>query len=100
MDPSGTYTLHIALASATNSHLLGRINNPDRPRPNFMTSALGKSNAIARHGIHGLYNLFTFQIPGYELQIGENIIYLKQARGGGPFNGVMYDYIRFEGPPR
>ncbi|KAM3280900.1 rhamnogalacturonate lyase-like [Capsicum chacoense] len=100
VDSIGTYTLHIALASATNSHLLGRINDPYRPRPHFQTQALGKSNAIARHGIHGLYSLFTFQIPGYELQIGENIIYLKQARGGSPFNGVMYDYIRFEGPPR
>ncbi|KAH0695015.1 hypothetical protein KY290_023277 [Solanum tuberosum] len=100
VDPSGTYTLHIALASATSSHLLGRINNPIRPRPTFQTPGIGQSNAIARHGIHGLYSLFTFEIPGYNLQIGENIIYLTQARGGSPFNGVMYDYIRLEGPPQ
>ncbi|XP_027772542.1 uncharacterized protein LOC107016450 [Solanum pennellii] len=98
VDPSGTYTLHIALASATSSHLLGRINNPTKPRPIFQTPGLGKSNAIARHGIHGLYSLFTFEIPGNNLQIGENIIYLTQAKGGTPFNGVMYDYIRLEGP--
>ncbi|CAN4090013.1 unnamed protein product [Withania somnifera] len=98
VDPSGIYTLHVALASATRSHLLGRVNNPYRPRPNFQTQGIGESNAIARHGIHGLYSLFTFQIQGYELQIGENIIYLKQAKGGSPFIGVMYDYIRLEGP--
>ncbi|XP_018629377.3 uncharacterized protein [Nicotiana tomentosiformis] len=100
VDPMGTYTLHVALASATYSHLQGRINNPDRRRPNFETPGIGRSNAIARHGIHGLYSLFSFQIPGYELQNGENIIYLKQAKGGSPFNGVMYDYLRLEGPPQ
>ncbi|XP_060184761.1 uncharacterized protein LOC132614352 [Lycium barbarum] len=98
VDPNGTYAIHVALASATYSHLQGRINRINRPRPNFETPGLGKSNAIARHGIHGLYSLFTFQIPGSDLQNGENIIYLKQAKGGSPFIGVMYDYIRFEGP--
>ncbi|CAA2963168.1 probable rhamnogalacturonate lyase B [Olea europaea subsp. europaea] len=29
----------------------------------------------------------------------KHTIYLKQSRGATPFNGVMYDYIRFEGPP-
>lgn len=74
------------------------INTPSKPRPWFDSSPIGMSNAIARHGIHGLYSLFTFEILGNNLQIGENIIYLTQAKGGTPFNGVMYDYIRLEGP--
>ncbi|KAF3642970.1 putative mitochondrial uncoupling protein 5-like [Capsicum annuum] len=100
VDPKGTYTLRIALASATYSHLQGRINNPSRPMPHFETPSTGRSNAIARHGIHGLYWLFNFQIQGLQLQKGENTIFLKQIKGGNPFYGHQYDYIRLEGPPQ
>ncbi|KAF3637483.1 putative pentatricopeptide repeat-containing protein, mitochondrial-like [Capsicum annuum] len=94
---SATYYLHIALASASYAHLQVWINNPSRQRPWFDSSQIGKSNAIARHGIHGLYTLFNIEFPGTQLHIGENIIYLKQASVNGPFNGFMYDYIRLEG---
>ncbi|PHT30957.1 hypothetical protein CQW23_27294 [Capsicum baccatum] len=73
------------------------INKPSRPRPWFDSSQIGKSNAIARHGIHGLYTLFIIEFPGTQLHVGENIIYLRQASVNGPFNGFMYDYIRLEG---
>ncbi|KAM3283236.1 hypothetical protein P3S67_026881 [Capsicum chacoense] len=94
---SASYYLHIALASASYAHLQVWINNPSRPRPWFDSSQIGKSNAIARHGIHGLYTLFNIEFPGTQLHVGENIIYLKQASVNGPFNGFMYDYIRLEG---
>ncbi|XAR73519.1 Rhamnogalacturonan endolyase [Bertholletia excelsa] len=96
----GTYTLRLALASAAMAELQVRINNPTRERPNFTTGRIGKDNAIARHGIHGLYWLYSVDIPSIELVKGTNTIYLRQSRGGGPFTGLMYDYIRLEGPPR
>lgn len=68
--------------------------------PHFETPSIGRSNAIARHGIHGLYWLFNFKIQGLHLQKGENTIYLKQIKGGNPFYGHQYDYIRLEGPPQ
>nr|AFA41489.1 putative lyase [Solanum tuberosum] len=98
VDSSGTYHLHIALASASYAHLLVWINTPSKPRPWFDSSPIGMSNAIARHGIHGLYMTFDIEFPGTQLYIGENIIYLKQASVYGPFTGLMYDYIRLEGP--
>ncbi|KAM3327860.1 rhamnogalacturonate lyase-like [Capsicum galapagoense] len=96
----GTYHLHIALASAAYAHLQVWINTPSKPRPWFDSSKIGNSNAIARHGIHGLYTLFNIEFPGTQLHVGENIIYLKQASIDTPFNGFMYDYIRLEGPSR
>ncbi|XP_049399657.1 uncharacterized protein LOC125863657 [Solanum stenotomum] len=98
VDSSGTYHLHIALASASYAHLLVWINTPSKPRPWFDSSPIGMSNAIARHGIHGLYMAFDIEFSGTQLYIGENIIYLKQASVYGPFTGLMYDYIRLEGP--
>lgn len=92
------YTLRLALASATASEIQVRFNNPSSDRPLFTTGAVGKDNAIARHGIHGLYWLYGIDVPGSQLVEGKNTIYLTQARSDGPFQGVMYDYIRFEGP--
>ncbi|XP_070033040.1 uncharacterized protein [Nicotiana tomentosiformis] len=100
VDPNGIYYLRIALASASYGHLQVWIYTPSKPRPWFDTLQIGQSNAIARHGIHGLYMTFDIQFPGNLLQIGKNIIYLKQASANGPFNGLMYDYIRLEGPPQ
>lgn len=66
----------------------------------FSTGIIGGDNAIARHGIHGLYWLFNIDIPGTNLNTTiENAIYLTQENAGNPFYGVMYDYIRLEGPP-
>jgi len=60
---------------------------------------IGKDNSIARHGIHGLYWLYNVNIPGSLLVEGDNnTIFLTQARGNGPFQAIMYDYIRLEGP--
>ncbi|GAA0149778.1 lyase [Lithospermum erythrorhizon] len=96
----GIYTVRIALASASYGVIEVRINDPKRQRPNFGTDHIGDDNAIARHGIHGLYWLFSFQVPGSELVEGANTMYLMQSSNGGPFYGVMYDYIRLEGPGR
>ena len=76
-----------------------RINNPDEEAPYFTTGTIGKDNAIARHGIHGLYRLYSLEIPGSQLLFGRNIIYLTQSRGSSPWRGIMYDYLRLEGPP-
>lgn len=59
---------------------------------------IGKDNAIARHGIYGLYWLYSIKIQGIQFMNGTNTIYLKQSRGGRAFVGVMYDYIRLEAP--
>lgn len=97
--PSANYTLRIALASATMAELQVRFNNPELRDPHFMTMVIGTDNAIARHGIHGLYRLFNVDVPSEWLSAGNNTIFLKQAKHDTPFFGVMYDYIRFEGPP-
>ncbi|KAM7515833.1 hypothetical protein LguiA_005416 [Lonicera macranthoides] len=99
VDENGNYTLQLALASASNAELQVRINNPDAPTPHFTTGLIGKDNAIARHGIHGLYWFYSVDIPGSLLEKGRNTIFLRQTRGSSPFYGIMYDYIRLEQPP-
>ncbi|KAK1574839.1 hypothetical protein Q3G72_000309 [Acer saccharum] len=95
----GNYKLQLALASANGAEIQVRFNDADRTdRALFSTGLIGKDNAIARHGIHGLYKLYTIDVPSSHLQRGNNILYLTQSRGIGPFQGVMYDYIRLEGP--
>ncbi|KAJ4964551.1 hypothetical protein NE237_016400 [Protea cynaroides] len=97
-DPNETYMLRVALASATNCELQVRFNIPDVDPPRFTTGVIGKDNAIARHGIHGLYWLYNIEIKTDWLAIGENVIFLTQSRHLSPFQGIMYDYIRMEGP--
>ncbi|GAV73071.1 Rhamnogal_lyase domain-containing protein [Cephalotus follicularis] len=94
----GNYTLQLALASATDSELQVRFNDEKAYPAHFTTGLIGKDNAIARHGIHGLYRLYCIEVPSYQLHNGNNTIYLTQSRALGTFQGVMYDYIRFEGP--
>ncbi|KAL8168062.1 hypothetical protein V2J09_009561 [Rumex salicifolius] len=96
--PYSVYTLQIAIASSNYAELQVRVNNPFRLRPNFRTGMFGKDNAIARHGIHGIYKLFTVSIPSSSLYQGRNTIYLTQPRHSGAFAGLLYDYIRLEGP--
>ncbi|PIA55234.1 hypothetical protein AQUCO_00800159v1 [Aquilegia coerulea] len=96
----GNYTLRLALASATYADLHVRVNNPQANPPLFKTGLIGKDNAIARHGIRGLYRLFNVNVPSKLLLKGSNSIYLTQSRGSSPFIGIMYDYIRLEGPPQ
>lgn len=137
--PKGTYTLQMALASATFSeiqvwclqvlqqtcaslviiskrktklsfssvdrvttlwkHWKVRFNDPSMGKPLFTTMLIGSDNAIARHGIHGLYHFYSIQVPGDNLRRGSNTLALTQSRATTAFQGVMYDYIRLEGPP-
>ncbi|XP_049379050.1 probable rhamnogalacturonate lyase B isoform X2 [Solanum stenotomum] len=98
VDQSSNYTLQLALASAHEAELQVRFNDPEIDAPHYSTGLIGKDNAIARHGIHGIYRLYTINVPGSLLGFGTNIMYLKQSRGDRPFRGLMYDYIRLEGP--
>ncbi|EFJ05307.1 hypothetical protein SELMODRAFT_137340 [Selaginella moellendorffii] len=95
----GTYTLQLAIAAATNAALQVRVNDPTLYTPHFDTLQFGKDNAIARHGIHGLYAMWSIDVESKLLKEGENIIYLTQRKYASVFNGVMYDYLRLEAPP-
>lgn len=75
------------------------MNDEKAEPPLFATGQIGHDNAIARHGIHGLYRLYSMDVPAANLAAGENTIFLKQATSSSAVAGVMYDYIRFEGPP-
>ncbi|CAN7033641.1 unnamed protein product [Brassica rapa subsp. trilocularis] len=92
----GSYTLQIALASAARANLKVRFNN-EYSRP-LLSAGVGRDNAIARHGIHGAYHLYSIDVPGRLLRTGTNTIYLRQSKAVGPFEGLMYDYIRLEEP--
>ncbi|KAG5080959.1 hypothetical protein AAZX31_02G202200 [Glycine max] len=101
VEASNIYRLRLALASANISELQVRVNDPKQDPPLFTTGVIGKDNAIARHGIHGLYWLFSIDVPGLLLEKSVNIIFLTQTMASGPlalFQGIMYDYIRLEGP--
>ncbi|XP_073147215.1 uncharacterized protein [Henckelia pumila] len=98
LDVSGNYTLQLALASANDAELQVRINDETTRIPYFTTGLIGKDNAIARHGIHGLYWLYSVSIPGCLLVSTSNTIFLTQTRALIPWRGIMYDYIRLEGP--
>ncbi|XP_030455890.1 rhamnogalacturonate lyase B isoform X3 [Syzygium oleosum] len=93
------YVLQLALASVTESDLQVRFNDLSIEPPHFATGKIGQDNAIARHGIHGLYWLYSIPVPSSQLRSGSNTIFLTQARAINPYQGVMYDYIRLEGPP-
>ncbi|KAM6594385.1 hypothetical protein CsatA_002088 [Cannabis sativa] len=95
---SKSYTLQLALASASASDLQVRMNERNTYSPIFSTHLLGRDNSIARHGIHGTYWMFSINISGYWLRQGQNILYLTSSRALGPFGGVLYDYLRFEAP--
>jgi rhamnogalacturonan endolyase len=79
-------------------HLQVRFNDQDRPVPHFTSRMFGRDNTIARHGIHGLYWLFNIDVSSAWLVGGMNTIYLKQPWNQSPFQGIMYDYLRLEGP--
>ncbi|TYI43131.1 hypothetical protein ES332_A01G147800v1 [Gossypium tomentosum] len=92
-----TYKLRLALATAHAAELQVRVND-DGKSPLFSSGQIGKDNTIARHGIHGLYRLYHVGIPGNLLLEGDNTIFLTQPKSTSPFQGIMYDYIRLEGP--
>ncbi|KAK4371586.1 hypothetical protein RND71_011061 [Anisodus tanguticus] len=87
---SSNYTLQITLASANEADLQIRINVQDTDVPHFTTGSIGRDNAIARHGIHGLYWMYSIDVPSDFLAIGKNIIFLKQSRGSSPWSEVMF----------
>lgn len=98
---NGLYKLRLALACANVSELQVRVNDAKQDPPLFTTGVIGKDNAIARHGIHGLYWLFNIGVPSILLIKGDNTIFLTQTMATGPlalFQGIMYDYIRLESP--
>ncbi|TYJ47093.1 hypothetical protein E1A91_A02G163800v1 [Gossypium mustelinum] len=94
----GTYTLQMAIAAASFAEVEVRFNDPNSDRPHFTTRRIGYDNAVPRHGIHGLYRLYSIEVPGYRFLKGSNTIYLTQTRSDNSFEAVMYDYIRLEGP--
>ncbi|KAK9037810.1 hypothetical protein V6N11_022710 [Hibiscus sabdariffa] len=98
VNENGTYTLQLALAAASFAEVQVEFNNPNARRPYFTTKRIGYDNVVARHGIHGLYRLYSINVPGYRFRKGENTIYLTQTRSLNSFDAVMYDYIRLEGP--
>lgn len=100
IDQEKSYKLRIALASAHHSDLQVRVNDATADPPLFASGVIGGDNAIARHGIHGLYWLFNIDLPGSKLTQGDNTIFLTQPESTSPFQGIMYDYIRLEGPPK
>ncbi|GAU14328.1 hypothetical protein TSUD_308880 [Trifolium subterraneum] len=100
VNTNGTYKLRLALASVHSAELLIHINNSNATSPPlFSSGVIGKENTIARHGIHGFYWLFNIDVEGTLLVKGNNTIFLTQASNNGPFVGILYDYIRLEGPP-
>ncbi|KAI3832433.1 hypothetical protein MKX03_020667 [Papaver bracteatum] len=98
VDEGTIYKLRVALASTHAAELQIRFNNLGAEIPHFTTGGLYKDNAIARHGIHGLYLLFNVDVKSDWLKDGENTIFLSQVNGQGFSNGIMYDYIRLEAP--
>ncbi|KAL5777441.1 hypothetical protein ACOSP7_010367 [Xanthoceras sorbifolium] len=99
IDKSGLYKLRLVLATANQAQLQVRANNPSQVSPLFSTGVIGHDNTIARHRIHGLYRLFNVDVQGSLLVEGDNTIFLTQTESVSPFQGIIYDYIRLEGPP-
>ncbi|XP_021911764.1 probable rhamnogalacturonate lyase B, partial [Carica papaya] len=97
VDESGIYKLRLALATAQAAELQVRVNDDDLEKsPLFSSGKIGKDNTIARHGIHGLYWVYNVNVPGSLLLNGNNTIFLTQPLSTSRFQGIMYDYIRFE----
>ncbi|KAG0630091.1 hypothetical protein M758_1G153400 [Ceratodon purpureus] len=92
------YKLRIATAAANGAAIQLFVNKLDYRKPVFDTMQYGRDNAIARHGIHGLYKLWTIGVDPHLLRVGPNSFYLRQRKASGPFTGVMYDYLRLEAP--
>ncbi|XP_031262360.1 probable rhamnogalacturonate lyase B [Pistacia vera] len=95
---SGIYKVRLAIASATRSDLKVYVNYIDDGHLAFEEMNLGMDNTVCRHGIHGLYQLFSFDVSSVLLIKGDNSMFLTQARGGDALCGVLYDYIRLEAP--
>ncbi|KAK6150315.1 hypothetical protein DH2020_015247 [Rehmannia glutinosa] len=88
VDKGANYTLQLALASANDAELQVRFNDPKSP-PHFTTGPIGKDNALARHGIRGLYRFYSIGVAWNKLVVGNNTIFLEQAKADGPFREVI-----------
>ncbi|KAM1884042.1 hypothetical protein ACFX13_005324 [Malus domestica] len=95
---TGTHKFRLAIASATRSDLKVHVNAMDIEHLVIQVLNLGTDNAVCRHGVHGLYRLFSGDIPSTLLVKGDNSIFLSQARGGDALCGLFYDYLRLEAP--
>ncbi|XP_068323452.1 uncharacterized protein [Pyrus communis] len=93
---TGTYKFRLAIASATRSDLKVHVNAMDIEHLVIQVLNWGTDNAVCRHGVHGLYRLFSGDIPSTLLVKGDNSIFLSQARGGDALCGLFYDYLRLE----
>ncbi|XP_042065102.1 probable rhamnogalacturonate lyase B isoform X2 [Salvia splendens] len=96
---AGIYKLRLAIASATRSDLEIHVNQMNGEQLVFQVTNLGGDNAVCRHGIHGLYQLFSVDISSALLIHGDNSMFLTQARAGDALCGILYDYLRLEAPP-
>ncbi|GAY35216.1 hypothetical protein CUMW_014990 [Citrus unshiu] len=94
----GTYNLRLAIASATRSDLEIFVNYIDQGHLVYQEMNLGMDNTVCRHGIHGLYQLFSIHVSSLLLIKGDNSMFLVQSRSGDPVCGVLYDYLRLEAP--
>lgn len=81
-----------------NTSLQVHINDMDVKHLVFQVQNLGMDNTVCRHGIHGLYRLYSIDISSSLLVKGDNSLFLTQARGGDAICGVLYDYLRLEAP--
>ncbi|OEL24895.1 hypothetical protein BAE44_0014084 [Dichanthelium oligosanthes] len=93
-----TYTLRIALAASHMSSLQVQVNGGGVWCAPPALQLMGDNNAIARHGIRGTEWSLDFDVEGHLLNQGDNTISITQASALSQFAGVMYDYIRLEGP--
>ncbi|KAL3820723.1 hypothetical protein ACJIZ3_006628 [Penstemon smallii] len=94
----GIYKFRLAIASANRSDLQVHVNQLNVEQLVFQVQNLGTDNTVCRHGIHGLYQLFSIDVSSTLLTEGDNCIFLTQARGGDALCGILYDYIRLEAP--
>ncbi|OAE28694.1 hypothetical protein AXG93_2091s1000 [Marchantia polymorpha subsp. ruderalis] len=86
-ESKGAYKLRMAIAQAQVSAIQVRVNDVSS-KPVYETPAFGKDNAIARHGIQGIYVLYNIDIPAADLKKGNNSIYLTQRKASGPYMGL------------
>ncbi|EYU30913.1 hypothetical protein MIMGU_mgv1a018512mg [Erythranthe guttata] len=77
VEKTGNYTLQLALASAHFAELQVRFNDRNSP-PQFTTGTIGMDNALARHGIRGVYHYYSVPVPGSRLFVGRNTLFLTQ----------------------
>ncbi|URD73710.1 Rhamnogalacturonate lyase [Musa troglodytarum] len=80
--------------------LVVRFNDPIVQPSHFTTGLIGRDNSIARHGIHGLYWLFSIDVDSSWLLEGDNTIFLTQTRfvmlrgSSGFYTYAIYEHLQ------